>query len=341
MDLETIKKTGITFGTFACLARCQGLTVETKLGSELSIEAFRAAVQMACVENVSLGGDDDIDTSNNKFLAVSYSRKTVGQTGSGHFSPIAAYDEASDQILVLDTARFKYGPHWLPLKTMFDALQPIDPETGKSRGYALLSYEFDDHGQPQRLPKSFLFRSKKSQDKNRRLFKAFLLEQHPERSITFEEVIGFWTRNGTDTDYIWSIIDPQLAPTNEEEEAVVEKVRSLLKELIDKAGAASDDGQLRKSKSPCVDSCGGSSCCTNDSFSRTIAVSSIEAIFVTYLSALPPDERKDIIFRGNQGDGDNNTAGDDDGSMSNLTYEQLQCEVELVQYAIEASDEDA
>lgn len=41
------------------------------------------------------------------YLVVSYSRKELLQTGDGHFSPIGAYDVASDMVLVLDTARFK------------------------------------------------------------------------------------------------------------------------------------------------------------------------------------------------------------------------------------------
>jgi hypothetical protein len=43
------------------------------------------------------------------------SRPSLGQTGAGHFSPIAAWHDASDMALVLDTARFKYPPFWAPI----------------------------------------------------------------------------------------------------------------------------------------------------------------------------------------------------------------------------------
>ena len=36
-------------------------------------------------------------------------------------------------------ARFKYPPHWLPLGALWEAMVPIDPATGLSRGYAALS----------------------------------------------------------------------------------------------------------------------------------------------------------------------------------------------------------
>ena len=40
-----------------------------------------------------------------RVLIASYSRRVLKQTGSGHFSPIAAYDEASDTVLIMDTVR--------------------------------------------------------------------------------------------------------------------------------------------------------------------------------------------------------------------------------------------
>ena len=50
-----------------------------------------------------------------KALVFSYDRQGVGQAGSGHFSPLGGYNEAEDLVLVLDTARFKYPPHWIKL----------------------------------------------------------------------------------------------------------------------------------------------------------------------------------------------------------------------------------
>ena len=49
--------------------------------------------------------------STDRILVVSYSRKTLRQTGDGHFSPIGGYDPDTNSVLVLDVARFKvrYG----------------------------------------------------------------------------------------------------------------------------------------------------------------------------------------------------------------------------------------
>jgi len=72
-------------------------------------------------------------------LVSNYSRRTVGQTGGGHFSPIAGYHEKTDQVLVLDTARFKYPAHWMPVPLLFDAMVEQDADSQLSRGWLLLA----------------------------------------------------------------------------------------------------------------------------------------------------------------------------------------------------------
>ena len=64
------------------------------------------------------------------------------QTGTGHFSPIGGYHAQKDMVLILDVARFKYPPHWVPLTLLWDAMDTIDKATGLHRGYALLIYKY-------------------------------------------------------------------------------------------------------------------------------------------------------------------------------------------------------
>jgi glutathione gamma-glutamylcysteinyltransferase len=40
-------------------------------------------------------------------MVTSYSRKVLGQTGDGHFSPVGGYCAQEDMVLILDVARFK------------------------------------------------------------------------------------------------------------------------------------------------------------------------------------------------------------------------------------------
>jgi len=52
-------------------------------------------------------------------------------------------------ILVLDVARYKYPPHWVPLEMMYRSMCRTDPDTKKSRGWMVVK--------PQSESKSLLF----------------------------------------------------------------------------------------------------------------------------------------------------------------------------------------
>lgn len=91
-SLSDVASVGITLSEFACLARCNGLSAKvtspslaaTKIDEEQCIEAFRADLRAAA--------------KGKGFLALSFSRKALGQTGDGHFSPIGGFCEAEDMV---------------------------------------------------------------------------------------------------------------------------------------------------------------------------------------------------------------------------------------------------
>eukprot|EP01129_Flabellula_baltica_P013693 TRINITY_DN6411_c0_g1_i2.p1 TRINITY_DN6411_c0_g1~~TRINITY_DN6411_c0_g1_i2.p1 ORF type:complete len:275 (+),score=32.17 TRINITY_DN6411_c0_g1_i2:126-950(+) len=120
--LELIAKEGLTLREVACLGRCNGADVEVVYAEESSVDVFREQVIKVCTEQ-------------GLRLAVSYHRGVLSQTGTGHFSPIAGYHEGSDSVLVMDVARFKYPPYWVSTQLLFESMNTIDSDTGKSRGY--------------------------------------------------------------------------------------------------------------------------------------------------------------------------------------------------------------
>ncbi|MCY0987535.1 hypothetical protein OV203_10400 [Nannocystis sp. ILAH1] len=124
--LERVRAQGITLDEFACLARCNGASADVYRPDAFGLADFRAAVDAAARSAVAPA------------LIVSYDRGSLGQTGAGHFSPIGGYDPASDHVLVLDVARFKYPPHWVALPALYAATQPQDPATGRPRGWVAL-----------------------------------------------------------------------------------------------------------------------------------------------------------------------------------------------------------
>jgi len=119
----------------ASLADCNGAAADVMYAPRASHDSkeakefadlFRASVRETC------------SSGERQFLIASYSRGYLGQTGDGHFSPIGGYHEESDSVLIMDVARFKYPPHWAPLKDLAYAMLIPDSETGKPRGFIRL-----------------------------------------------------------------------------------------------------------------------------------------------------------------------------------------------------------
>ena len=108
---------GVTLSQAACLASCNGVNVVVAHHGEFEFEDFRQLVL-------------DTTASDAAHLIVSYTRKLFQQTGDGHFSPIGGYHPGRELVLILDVARFKYPPHWVPLRVLHDAMAPLDSATG-------------------------------------------------------------------------------------------------------------------------------------------------------------------------------------------------------------------
>lgn len=136
--LESIRKNGITLAEFNCLARCNGLALTSRspptasqenepLAHQEALEEFRSNVLKATASSSAL-------------MVVSFCRSTLGQTGTGHFSPIAGYSREHDRVLVLDVARFKYPSYWVRLEDLYQSMTPLDPASRRPRGYTILSY---------------------------------------------------------------------------------------------------------------------------------------------------------------------------------------------------------
>jgi glutathione gamma-glutamylcysteinyltransferase len=125
-SLEDVRRYGLTLDEVACLARCSAAGVTVRHARPEDADLFRAHLHEAATR------------SDGAVLVANYSRRAVGQTGDGHFSPIGGFHAGTDQVLVLDTARFKYPPHWMPVDLLFEAMREIDPATAKPRGWLLL-----------------------------------------------------------------------------------------------------------------------------------------------------------------------------------------------------------
>ena len=124
VPLAEVRERGLALDELACLARCNGAEVGAVHADTANLAAWRAALATA--------------SSGAAVLIASYDRAGIGQTGNGHFSPIGGYHAARDLVLILDVARFKYPPHWVSAELLWQAMQALDPATGRARGWMLL-----------------------------------------------------------------------------------------------------------------------------------------------------------------------------------------------------------
>jgi hypothetical protein len=117
---------GLTLEEIAAFLRAQGLQVLAVHANGADPTALRDTARVALAESRT-------------FLVVNYDRKLLKQAGAGHISPVGAFDPVSDRLLVLDVARQKYPYTWVPVSKLWDAMNTVDIDSGKTRGYLLVS----------------------------------------------------------------------------------------------------------------------------------------------------------------------------------------------------------
>jgi hypothetical protein len=94
---------------------------------DATADAFRAALTA-------------METAGDRLLAGNYHLATTygDQWDVGHFSPIGAYDAASDRVLLLDVWKADYEPSWVDLRRLLTGMVPVSTLTGTPRGYLTL-----------------------------------------------------------------------------------------------------------------------------------------------------------------------------------------------------------
>ena len=113
--------TGLTLEELGDLAKSIGLSHTIHYSTDIDLKQFREILK------------DNLLSPEN-YLLLNYQRKDVNQVGMGHISPVSAYYEKKDMVLVMDVASYKYPPVWIPIDTLFKATLDIDNSSGKSRG---------------------------------------------------------------------------------------------------------------------------------------------------------------------------------------------------------------
>jgi hypothetical protein len=103
---------------------CRGLEVEVAAPVP-SKDTFRQALLVAFSKEPL------------RFVAVNFDRRALSQLGFGHHSPVGAYDAETDRVLVMDVARYKYPPTWVPLGDLVTAMNTTGSD-GTPRGFIVV-----------------------------------------------------------------------------------------------------------------------------------------------------------------------------------------------------------
>jgi len=76
------------------------------------------------------------------YMVVNSSRKALGQTGMGHYCPVAGVNLKRGYALILEVARFKYPSFWVKLEKLYESMKDLDAQSNNSRGFSLMTRDF-------------------------------------------------------------------------------------------------------------------------------------------------------------------------------------------------------
>lgn len=107
------------------MLEAHGVRAEVRHAEAHPLETFRADL----AANLATPGDH---------VLVNYDRRELDEAGSGHISPVSALSADGAWVLLLDTAAYKYPPHWVPVDRLYQAMNTPDSESGRSRGWVLV-----------------------------------------------------------------------------------------------------------------------------------------------------------------------------------------------------------
>ncbi len=118
---------GLSLSDFAKMLRVHAFSVKlnyVKKNDLLTVEKFHQILR-------NYLNEDSV------FVVVNFDGKVIGKTTRGHISPIVAFDEESDSVLVLDVALHKNQWYWVEVSKLIEAMNTKDAEN--YRGYLLVS----------------------------------------------------------------------------------------------------------------------------------------------------------------------------------------------------------
>lgn len=123
---EAVRRGGMNLKQLTEALRTYPISVTPYYASETTPAFFREVLKST-------------SKSQDHFIIVNFYRPSLGQKGSGHFSPVGAYNDEEDTVLILDVSRYKYPPFWVKVDDLWKSMLEIDRSSKLSRGFILIS----------------------------------------------------------------------------------------------------------------------------------------------------------------------------------------------------------
>jgi len=112
--------TGMPLSDLEGLLNAYGASTRKYFASDMSVNDFRRILK----KNMS---------NPNDYIVVNYLRSSLGQNNVGHISPLGAYQESTDEVLIMDVTTYNYPHVWVKTETLFNAMNTQDSE--HTRGF--------------------------------------------------------------------------------------------------------------------------------------------------------------------------------------------------------------
>jgi len=119
---------GVTLDQLTEALKLQGLdasSVHADTATDIDIKAFRDLLKQSLAAPTT------------KYMLVNYNLNVMSALNGGHFSPIAAYDEISDTVLILDTWNAFVPWTWVKVYDLYKSMNTLDGDV--YRGYILVN----------------------------------------------------------------------------------------------------------------------------------------------------------------------------------------------------------
>jgi hypothetical protein len=121
-----VSREGMTLDQLSAVLSEFPVDVQKYHAGDLTLAQFRDLIRRTTAQS-------------DRFALVNFHRVEIGEEGGGHWSPVAAFDTASESALVLDVARYKYPAVWVPIAQLYAGSQAVDNVSGLSRGIVVVS----------------------------------------------------------------------------------------------------------------------------------------------------------------------------------------------------------